>query len=190
MLLFSIQLHWLLHRLRLQRGCSLTRRTEHAMLQHFASGKRRLVEIGVFEDITSRVLREAMASDGKLWCIDPFPCGRLGFSYRYSIARNEANRCRKGTVEFLRELSHDAALGWREPLDFIFIDGDHTYDAVVQDWKDWSPHVVTGGIVAFHDSRTQKYPGPLRLVHEITAGAEDYQIVGEVDTLTVFEKTK
>lgn len=38
------------------------------------------------------------------------------------------------------------------PLDFVFIDGDHTYDGVRADWLAWSPLVRPGGVVAFHDT--------------------------------------
>lgn len=38
-----------------------------------------------------------------------------------------------------------------EPVDFLFIDGDHTYDGVKQDWEMYSPLVRPGGLVAFHD---------------------------------------
>lgn len=37
-------------------------------------------------------------------------------------------------------------------LDFLFIDGDHTYDGVEKDWKMYSPFVKKGGIIAFHDT--------------------------------------
>jgi cephalosporin hydroxylase len=36
-------------------------------------------------------------------------------------------------------------------LDFLFIDGDHTYDGVKADFEMYSPFVRKGGIVAFHD---------------------------------------
>jgi cephalosporin hydroxylase len=38
-----------------------------------------------------------------------------------------------------------------EPLDFLFIDGDHRFDGVRQDWEMYSPLVRPGGWVAFHD---------------------------------------
>jgi predicted O-methyltransferase YrrM len=36
-------------------------------------------------------------------------------------------------------------------IDFLFIDGDHTYDGVKSDFELYSPLVSVGGIVAFHD---------------------------------------
>lgn len=38
-----------------------------------------------------------------------------------------------------------------ETLDFVYIDGDHRTDAVLQDLRAWTPKVRTGGIVAGHD---------------------------------------
>lgn len=36
-------------------------------------------------------------------------------------------------------------------FDFIFIDGDHTYDGVKLDYENFSPALKEGGIIAFHD---------------------------------------
>jgi predicted O-methyltransferase YrrM len=36
-------------------------------------------------------------------------------------------------------------------IDFLFIDGDHTYEGVKKDFELYSPLVRRGGIVAFHD---------------------------------------
>ena len=38
-----------------------------------------------------------------------------------------------------------------EELDFVFIDGDHSYRAVEEDLAAWEPLVKKGGIVAGHD---------------------------------------
>jgi predicted O-methyltransferase YrrM len=50
-----------------------------------------------------------------------------------------------GTLSAVRE-----ALGGRA-VDFLFIDGDHTYGGVWQDFTMYSPLVRPGGRVAFHD---------------------------------------
>lgn len=37
-------------------------------------------------------------------------------------------------------------------VDMLFIDGDHSYEGVKQDYEMYSPLVREGGIIAFHDS--------------------------------------
>jgi predicted O-methyltransferase YrrM len=39
-----------------------------------------------------------------------------------------------------------------EPLDLLFIDGDHSEEGVRSDFERWSPHVRPGGHVLFHDA--------------------------------------
>jgi predicted O-methyltransferase YrrM len=55
-------------------------------------------------------------------------------------------------------------------IDFLFIDGDHSYDGVRADWLLWSPVVRPGGIVAFHDTWPnfdRHEPGVVRWVDEL-----------------------
>jgi predicted O-methyltransferase YrrM len=44
-------------------------------------------------------------------------------------------------------------------LDLLFIDGDHTYDGVSQDYLMYSPLVRPGGMIAFHDIVKTHWPG-------------------------------
>lgn len=39
-----------------------------------------------------------------------------------------------------------------EPYDFLFIDGDHSFEGVTKDWEMYRPLVHKGGIVVFHDA--------------------------------------
>lgn len=50
--------------------------------------------------------------------------------------------------------STDAAKDWSEPIEMLWIDGDHATLAIMADIDAWSPHVAVGGVMAFHD-----YPG-------------------------------
>lgn len=46
----------------------------------------------------------------------------------------------------------DKALAFTQgPIDFLFIDAEHTYAATKKDWELWSPHVRKDGVVGFHD---------------------------------------
>jgi predicted O-methyltransferase YrrM len=47
--------------------------------------------------------------------------------------------------------SSDAARAWESPIRLLFIDADHSYEASKLDFDLWSPYVIPGGLVAFHD---------------------------------------
>ncbi len=47
--------------------------------------------------------------------------------------------------------SIDIARRWCTPLSFLFIDGGHTMEHALNDYRGWMPHVMPGGLVAIHD---------------------------------------
>jgi predicted O-methyltransferase YrrM len=47
--------------------------------------------------------------------------------------------------------SGTAAKNWVTPLGMVFIDGGHSLEAALTDYKCWMPRVVAGGILAIHD---------------------------------------
>jgi hypothetical protein len=70
--------------------------------------------------------------------------------------------------------SVDIGKTWSKPIDFLFIDGGHEYEDVLADFETFSPHVVVGGIVAFHDCHNFEtdpnapvgFPGVVRVWRE------------------------
>jgi len=55
-----------------------------------------------------------------------------------------------------------------QPLDVLFIDGNHDYEFVKQDFINYSPMVREGGIIAFHDTVSEH--GPECFVDELRTG--------------------
>jgi predicted O-methyltransferase YrrM len=51
---------------------------------------------------------------------------------------------------------HAAPLIADESLAFCFIDGDHTHDYIIRDIELWTPKVMHGGIIVFHDYARRK----------------------------------
>jgi predicted O-methyltransferase YrrM len=47
--------------------------------------------------------------------------------------------------------STTVAAHWGTPLGLVFIDGGHAFDVALADYREWSPHVVAGGLLVFHD---------------------------------------
>lgn len=44
-----------------------------------------------------------------------------------------------------------AARHWLTPLSLVFIDGGHSREAALTDYRAWAPHVRPGGFLAIHD---------------------------------------
>ena len=91
-----------------------------------------------------------------------------------------------GVEEVVRPIvkpSLDAVAGWTDPIGLIFIDGSHDYDNVKADLDAWYPHVLPGGVVAFHDSLYHGY-GVKRLITERVHGHPDFIRWARVQSIT------
>jgi predicted O-methyltransferase YrrM len=52
-----------------------------------------------------------------------------------------------------------AARDWQTPLGMVFIDGGHSLDAALTDYRSWTPHLKRGGTLAIHDIYPDPYKG-------------------------------
>jgi predicted O-methyltransferase YrrM len=172
---------------------------ERQCLIRHAAAKRRPVEIGVWHGVSSSLIREAMAPDGILFLVDPFPPGRFGFSPQRIIAARQVSKVSNGSIRWLRATGVEGAAIYRasepELPDFVFIDADHTYEALRGDWGAWSPLVRKTGIVALHDScssqsRNIDDAGSVRFTREVILPHSDFERVEVVETLTVLRRRK
>jgi predicted O-methyltransferase YrrM len=190
-----VLLHFGLWNVGLAEAETQTSEAERDCLASHASGRRRLAEIGVWHGVTTRRLRQAMASDGTLLAIDPYPAGRLGFNAQQVIARREVSRVSNGSVEWIRKSGEQAARDLQDgrTFDFVFIDGDHSYEGLQADWRGWSPLVTAGGVVALHDSRSSparqiEDAGSVRFTREVILRDLLFEVMDTVDTLTVLRR--
>lgn len=44
-----------------------------------------------------------------------------------------------------------AARFWSTPLTMVFIDGGHSMEAALNDYRSWTGHIMRGGLLAIHD---------------------------------------
>lgn len=115
-----------------------------------------LMEIGTAQGGTLFLWTQALPSVSQFISLD-LPGGRFGGGYTkkrvelFEEFTNEELVCiRKDSQneETLEEIQN--ILGERK-LDFLFIDGDHTYKGVKKDFKRYSALMADGGIIALHD---------------------------------------
>ena len=188
-------LHYLNYRLGRASALTQTTEAERAGLRRHAQGRKRLAEIGVFHGVNTRAFREAMAADGVLLAVDPFPrrfFGIRGYGWARRIAHREVARSGNGRVVWLECRGEEApglpAVQPFLPVDFIFIDGDHSYEGLRGDWLAWKDRVAPGGIVALHDSRQRDGCGSERFAQEVAVRDPDYERIEEIDSLTVLRR--
>ena len=170
---------------------------EAELLAELARGRRRVVEIGVFEGSSAVVLCDALDPGAELHLIDPF--GHHPNALREGAAATEwatrrvveraARRSNGPRVQWHVGFSASVAERWTLPLDLVFIDGDHSEIGVTKDWEMWHPFVVESGAVLFHDARASQpggdgLPGPTAVVDRLFRGPRalpDWEISDEVD---------
>jgi hypothetical protein len=162
---------------------------ETAAVTRHAAGKRRLAEIGVWEGGTTRALRRVMDPDGLLVAIDPFPTGRLGISYQRPIAHGEVNRIQNGQVLWIRDTGVSAARDPRvvsAPFDFIFIDGDHSFEGLRGDWAAWAP--LASDTVLLHDVIGDPEQGSVKFAREHIFTDARFEVRETVGCLAVLKR--
>ncbi|MCE9641541.1 MAG: class I SAM-dependent methyltransferase [Betaproteobacteria bacterium] len=91
-------------------------------------------------------------------------------------------------VEPIVAESGAAAQAWTKgAVRLLFIDGDHRYPAVKQDFDLWTLHVVAGGIVVLDDA-SEHYPGVMQLLNEVLADGKHWQHLLRAGKTQIFRK--
>jgi hypothetical protein len=112
--------------------------------------------------------------------------GHFGPQDRIAFFRN---MLRLNVVEIIRliNLGSDVVSGaWDRPVALLWIDGDHTYEAVKRDFEMWEPFVVQDGLIGLHDS-TDMQSGPGKIV-VVALSSKRFKIVDQVDMTTILCK--
>ena len=69
-----------------------------------------------------------------------------------------------GRIDVRVATSDEAAVGWAQEIDLLYVDGWHSYDAVRRDISNWTTHLSAAGLVCFDDVGT--YDEVRRAVHD------------------------
>lgn len=129
------------------------------------TGRGVIVEIGSLLGYSTcfLALGSKYGSKTKVYAVDPFDGGDSkpkSALFKSVCAKGDyyplfqRNICEARLNEFIVPIikkSEDAVDDVKWPIELLFIDGSHRYENVLADFKLYSPKVVAGGLIVFHD---------------------------------------
>lgn len=133
-----------------------------------------IVEIGSYMGRSTCYLAEGALHSGSgvqifavdLWGEAPWP--------QYSDPTNYQAFCRAVSALRLRDMvtampadSSPAAAAWAGPsIGLLFVDANHTFEGVGNDYRAWQRHIAPGGLLALHDAADPQW-GVGRAIDEV-----------------------
>lgn len=157
---------------------------EVVVLSHFS---RKNAILSMFNDLNFKVGVEVGTERGiyaemiltkcpglKLYCVDPWlSYTEAGVVYEQSDFDERYEEAKRRTKDFnceiIKEKSADAVGKFEDnSLDFVFIDGDHKYEYVLEDITLWHKKVRLGGVMYGHDFAERDDFGVVKAVKEFT----------------------
>jgi MMP 1-O-methyltransferase len=155
-------------------------------------GRGALVEIGCWKGRSTTWLASGARLAGRrVYAIDPHRRSREDPD---ADTLNEflANMRRNGLADVVEPLimtSEQAAAQLAGPIELLFIDGDHSYEAVRRDAELWLARLMEGGTVMFHDVATAGYDGPRRVVRQMVCRSPQFHRIRRVGSMIVAQRT-
>lgn len=168
-----------------------------AQLARECSGKGVIVEIGSYlgRSSASLGLGSMQGSRTTVFTFDHFE-GDPFMEVKPAQFETLKHNIEKSGVDMIvipsTESSDVAGQTFTDPIELLFIDANHTFEAVEEDYTLWSPKVIEGGIVAFHDTfdpvmNGLRFDGPLRVIEKYCQPPE-WKILGRFQSITVVKK--
>lgn len=125
--------------------------------QRWASG----AELGVQKGILFEMLLDGCPDLRRLIGVDIFVDDHHHLKCEQAVERSG------GRASIMKMTTREASTLLPDgTLDFVFIDADHSYQAVKDDIACWAPKVKAGGWVGGHDYN-RKFPGVVQAVREV-----------------------
>lgn len=147
-----------------------------------------IVEIGVYRGGSLKTIAQAMQPGVRVIGIDTWG---LEGAYesgsenpeKYGIENMKiAERLLEGVHNVIldRNFSVEAAKGYAGTVGMLYIDGEHTYEAVHADFKAWSPYLHEGSVVTFDDYTAKpEHLGVRKAIDEIAAAyLDNFKVYG------------
>lgn len=120
-----------------------------------------VVEIGSLYGSTAILMGLATEDSVKIHCVE--------LNIRPEFIKYIKEYKMSGKIAIWVGKSQDVGKLWKTPIDLLFIDGNHKYEAVMEDSQTWAPYVKKRGFVAWHD-----YYNKLHGCQEVGKAIDDF----------------
>jgi predicted O-methyltransferase YrrM len=127
------------------------------------------VELGTWLGASAvPVARSITRWGGTLTCIDTWagdvhpPESSVRASTPWMLVTCARNLIEAGVganVRLIPATTFNAATTWTQPIDYLYIDADHSYRGVAADLQYWAPFVKPGGLILGDDYDHHLFPG-------------------------------
>lgn len=117
---------------------------------------------------------------------DPMNLPQKEFDVLYKFVLNRMSKFGKRYFH-IRGYTQDAKRVVTSPIDFVYIDADHSYEGVWNDIIAWYPLIRNGGIIGGHDYGHTNFPGVKQAIDEFFRRF-DWEIHEEGDGVWWVEK--
>lgn len=124
---------------------------------------KRILEVGTANGGTLKFFEQVAAPEGLVVSIDSAQHTLASLPVDFSNPLCDI-RLVTGNSQIPETVEQVKSILGNEPVDFLYIDADHSYEGVKKDFENYHPFVRSGGIIGFHDVN---YPPVKRLWDEI-----------------------
>lgn len=176
-----------------------------------------VVEIGCFGGLSTAFLLAGLDPTSSVYSIDPFDENVQKQKQILQSSKDKAfknpeiamlkikpskkdveKRLRKEgfkNFELIQGYSNDIVKTWKKRINLLWIDGNHDYKFVKDDYIKWSPFLKKGGIIAFDDANKRDTSavwnmgviGPTKVVDEYIKEPK-WTILGRIDAMVYARK--
>lgn len=149
-----------------------------------------VLEIGSYLGASTCYLAAGAAQiNGHLYCVDTWQNETMpdGLKDTYSEFCQNTSAFQKYITPLRKKSSEITAGDFEHPIALVFLDGDHSYEAVSGDYKIVSPFLAANAILAFHDH--VYFEGVVKVIGEILSNG-NWLVKGVVANLIWLQQKK
>jgi cephalosporin hydroxylase len=121
----------------------------------------RCVELGTYKGASAIATARVIAQwGGHLTCVDTWADGPDGSPWMLAECLANFKSVGVENIDTIVGKSVEVGLAWTGgPIDYCYVDTEHTYDATTKELETWWPHIRVGGIISGDDYRRPEFPG-------------------------------